>query len=325
MAQAETSAPLKKDSIGAKPKELEIEGELVEEGSNEHLVLTQVFDSGKKYMFELASINSEREMPVIDMVTKRAVPHKKFKPFQNMVFTSQVVWKGQRRMLRYYDGCTSIFQDKQPKDKETIDQLIAQTNKNKYNFLEGKFGCYGDERMLLLYMNICSWNGDSLFKTKSSDTIFVPVNADKVATAESLKLDNIELALGYAREAKLNKMLIHANYLGIPVLDYDSGNELSEKEIRTLYRKEASRNPENFIETYGNTSIEIKYYIDKALEKGIINTQFNPNKATWKSSNTAICDISGLKSHEAIAQRLFEFSQSEEGEEFVIQLKAISE
>ena len=85
-----------------------------------------------KYMFELANINSEREMPVIDMVTKRAVPHKKFKPFQNMVFTSQVVWKGQRRMLRYYDGCTSIFQDKQPKDKETIDQLISQTNKNKY-------------------------------------------------------------------------------------------------------------------------------------------------------------------------------------------------
>ena len=246
MAQAvQQAAPLKKDSIGAStPEIIDIDGELVEKGSNEHLVLSQQFDTNKKYMFELANRNSEREQPVIDMVTKRAVPHKPFKPFQNIVFTSQIVWKGQRRMLRYYDGCTSIFQDKQPKDKETIDQLIAQTNKNKYNFLEGKFGCYGDERMLLLYMTICSWNGDSLFKTKSSDTIFVPVNADKVATSESLKLDNIELALGYAREAKLNKMLIHANYLGIPVLDYDSGNELSEKEIRTLYRKEASRNPE---------------------------------------------------------------------------------
>jgi len=35
--------------------------------------------------------------------------------------------------------------------------------------------------------------------------------------------------------------------------------------------------------------------------------------------------VSGLKTNEALSQRLFEFSQSEDGEEFLIQLKAISE
>ncbi len=92
-----------------------------------------------------------------------------------------------------------------------------------------------------------------------------------------------------------------------------------------MYRKEASRNPKAFIESYGNKTLEVKYYIDKALLNGTINNKFNPNKATWGKSNTVICDISGLTSSEAISQRLFEFSQTPEGEEFVLQLKAVSE
>jgi hypothetical protein len=319
MAQAELkTAPLKKVA-----EKVLVDGEEVVKGSNEFLTLTQEFEIGKKYMFELASKNPEREQPVVDMSTKRSVTHKQFKPFQNIVFTSQIVWNGQRRMIRYYDGCDTIFQDKQPKDKDTVDQLIRQSKPR--NFLDGKFGCFGDERMLLLYLNICSWNGESLFKTRASDTIFISVNADKKATEETEKLDRIELALQYAREATPTKMLIHANFLGIPTIDYDSDNDLSEKEIRIAYRKEASANAASFIESYGNKTIEIKYYIDKALSSGLISNKFNPNKATWGSNNSEICDISGLKTLEGISQRLFEFSQEAEGEEFLIQLKAISE
>lgn len=321
MAQAELkTAP-------TKPVAIKIgEGEFIEEvveNSKEHKALSKVFDPLKKYMFELVSENPEREFPVIDMRTKRPAPHTRFKPYQSMVFTSQVVWNGQRRMIRYYDGCGTIFADKQPKDKETLEQLIKQSTKRQ--FLDGKFGCYGDDRMLLLYLNICSWNVESPFRTRTADGIFKSVNPDVAARAESAKLDETETALKYAKEATEIKMRIHANYLGIPTVDFDSGNELTEAEIRTEYRKEALRNSASFIESYGNRSIEVKYFIEKALEGGIISNKFNPNKATWGGSNTEICDISGLKSSEAIAQRLYEFSQSEEGEEFVIQLKAVSE
>ncbi len=330
MANAELTAPLKKDKRVAEPKkEVKIgEGAIAEtvfEDSNEHIALTQEFDIGKKYMFNLAEESPERDLPVLAIIGTKTTrePHQKFKPFQNIVFTSQIVWKGQRRMVRYYDGCDSIFVDKQPKEKDVIDQYIAQTKKRA--FLEGKFGAYGDERMLLLYLNICSWNADSPFRTKTANTIFLSVNADKIATEESLKIDQIEKALEYAADASVSKMIIHANYLGIPTEDYDSGNQLTPKEIRAEYRKYALRDAKYFIETFDNKSIEAKYFIEKALEKGTISNKFNPNKATGGSSNTVICDISGLKTPESIAQRLFEFSQSEEGEEFMIQLKAISE
>jgi hypothetical protein len=316
MANATTLAPLKKEFI-------EVEGLKVIKDSNEHRALLQEFDPLKKYVFQLAAENMHTEKPVIDAKTQRPLPHKRFKPLQNLIMTSQIVWNNGRIGIRYYDGCESIFVSQQPKEKDVIDQLIQSTRRR--NFIEGKLVVDGYEKMLLLYLSICSWNSESNFKTTTSSAIFTPQNSDKLATAESDKLDMIEEAMTYAREATLTKMLIHSAFLGIPNTDYDSGNELTEKEIRTEYRKAASKNPKLFIESYGNKTLEVKYYIEKALVSGVISNKFNPNKATWGKGNTVICDISGLKSNDAIAQRLFEFSQTELGEEFAVQLKALNE
>lgn len=277
----------------------------------------QIFDTNKKYMFELANKNSIREMPVIDMNSKREAPHQEYKPFQNIVFSSQIVWKGKRVNIRYYDGCDSIFVSDQPKDKDTIDQFIKQTKRR--HFGDGKFGVYGDERMLLLFMLICSWNVSSPFKTRTATPIFTTVNSDIKFAAETSKLDSMMEAMRMAIEASDTKMMIHAAYLGIPTDDYDSGNKLTEKEIRLAYRQAAAKNPDTFIDSFGNKALEIKYYIDKALTDGLIKR--DSNKATWGTNNSVICDISGLKSHEGVSNKLFEFSQTEDGEEFLIQLK----
>ena len=135
----------------------------------------------------------------------------------------------------------------------------------------------------------------------------------------------MEKALKLAKDASELKMKIHGAYLGIVDRDWDTDNELEPGEYRLEYRKYASQNADRFIETYGNTKIEVKYYVDKAVMDGTINNKSNPDNATWGSGNTEICDISGLKSPEAISQRVFEFSQTEEGQDFLIQLKALYE
>src|SRR6478752_136614 len=228
--------------------------------------LAMEFDPQKKYMFELAVQNMEREMPVIEVEGQksRIIKTDKYKPYQNIVLTSQVIWKGQRRICRYYDGCTSIFADEQPKDKEEIDQYIKITQPRA--FLKGKFGVYGDEKMLLLYLMICSWNEESPFRTRSANVIFKASDTVKIASAESAKLDETERALQLAKDASRIKMIIHSAFLGIETEDFDSGNPLTDKEI---------------------------------------------------------CDISGLKSNDAIGEKIFEFSQLEDGQEFTIQLKAL--
>jgi len=306
-----------------KEKKVIVLGEEVIKDSKEFHALSQEYDPSIKYMFELATENPERELPImiVEGQKSRPAPHERFNPFRNLVFTSQIIWNNQRRGIRYYDGCDTIFVDKQPKDKDLIEMYNRQTKRR--NFLKGSFGCYGDEKMLLLYLNICSWNAESEFRTRTANAVFVPVNTDKKLSSTISKLDLIEEAMRLAKEATNTKMRIHAAYIGIPDIDYDSGNPMSDKEIRVIYREWASKNPEQFIKDYGNKSIEVKYYIEKALASKTITNKFNPNKATWGSSNTEICDISGLKSNAAISERLFEFSQSEEGEEFLIQLKAL--
>lgn len=287
----------------------------------EELFLAQVFDPFKKYMFELAEENMPRQLPVIDYRTQRPAPEKKFKPYRNICMTAQIIWNGQRRGIRYYDGCDSIFIDEQPKDKELMEQFIKQTPRRA--FIEGKFGCFGDERMLLLFMFASSFNQESPFRTRTATIVYKPSNSEKKATLESEKLDLSERALETAKKADLSKILIHADYLGIPLKDFDSNNELTQLEIRTAYRREALRDPKHFMDSYGNKALEIKYYIKKALAEGLIDTKTNPNKALWKTSGREIGDISGLKSFAAINDKLFEISQLEEGEEFKIQLVAI--
>lgn len=272
-------------------------------------------------MFELAERNLPRQLPVIDMHSHRAAPEKPYIPYRNIVMTSQIIWKGQRRGIRYYDGCDSIFIDEQPKEKETVQTFINQTQRRQ--FIDGKFGCNGDERMLLLFLLASSFNGQSAFRTRTADVVYQPVDVAAKAVAEEAKLNLIEEALELAKNATEQKMLIHADYLGIPLEDYDSGNPLTTKEIRTAYRLEASRNPKVFVESYGNKSLELKFYIKKAILKGLIDTTTDVNNALWKTSGRKITDISGLKSLDAQVDRLLEFALVEEGEEFKVQLLSL--
>ncbi len=321
MADA-TTAPLKTAKAEVVLTEREREKQRLEKLADDFL--KQEFDPAKRYMFELVQKAPEREIPVMEVRGNRTFPTtpKKHKPYINIVLTSQIIWKGQRRLLRYYDGCDSIFADEQPKDRESIDQFIKQTNRDRLNFLDGTVGFLGYERMLLLYLFACSWNQDSPFRTATSDTIFLCQNPDKVAEEEASFLDLQEEARDLAKKAPEDKMLMHSKFLGIPLTDWTSGNDLTILQVRTEYRKKALQDPRAFLDSYGNAKMELKYYIEQALMEGKINNKNNPNKAQWKTGSV-ICDISGLKTTEVIADKLFTFSQTEEGEEFAIQLKAL--
>lgn len=301
------------------------EGLTIEAVTKEDLVLQKLgieLDHTKKYVFELASENPDRELPVIMTIGQQhtVLPKKKFKPFQNLVYTSQIVWNGQRTNLRYYDGCDTIFASDQPKEKESIDQFIRSTKKR--HFLDGHFGCYGDEKMLICYLLACSWNVESPFRTRTADAVFVPLIQGRKVAAENDRLDAIEAAIRNAKEASELKMNIHGSYLGIPIIHPVTDNELSPEEYRIEYRKKAMENPAKFNESYGDKTIEVRYYIDKALQSGLIDYRTNGNKAVWRNGSV-ICDISGFKTTDGVAQKLLELSQLEEGEEFVLQLKAL--
>lgn len=316
MANAKKTAPLSNDDVEVldEPK-LSFEDEMLAELGIE-------LEPKRKYMFELAQENPIREMPIVDMREKRNLAHKKFKPYNNIIFTSQIVYNKQRVTIRYYDGCDTLLVSKQPKEKEVVDQLINQTRAKNYHFRNGGFGAYGDEKMLVLYMFIASWNGGSSYKTRTSETIWFSKDETKAASSISKRIDEQEKALKYAKEAATKKMLIHANYLQIATTDWDSGNELTEEAIRAEYRKFALERPSEFIESFNDSSLELRYFIDEALRNRTI--VYKEHQAMWKTG-TPICAIDGLQTEEGVSAYLMKFAEKKEGEEFVIQLKALSE
>lgn len=285
-----------------------------------------LFDLNTRYVYVLVEENQKRGM-VYQGLTNMPAPEAKYKPYRNLLRECSILWDGSdgkpagRRKLRYYDGCSTIFADEQPIERETIEKYMANTR--QLFFLNGELVCYGYDTMLKKYLDMASFNDNSPFRIPTISPIYRMVDIEKIGEKENEALDALETALRYAKENSYQKMVIHANYLGIPEIDGQTQNRLSEKSLRALYRKEASRDPERFIDSYTNRSIETRYWVEKSLENGTISTSIIPNMACWGSQGTVICDLSGIKTPQGVVEKIVEFSQLAEGEDFVLQLQSL--
>lgn len=288
-------------------------------------------DLNTKYAYVLPEKNEKRNNVFDEKGRQRQEPD--YKPRLNLLTRSSILWNGAkdpfsgkdraagRYLIRYYDGCSTLFVDDQPKDKETIDQFIANTR--ELFFLNGYLYCYGYDTMLKNYLDWCSWNQDSPYRIPTIDVKFKAIDSERQSKIEADNIDKMEEALALAKKATVKKMRMHCKFLGVALEDYVTNIALSDGSLRTAYRKEAQSNPVVFVNTFNDESIQITSWIETAIETGEISTSLIPSKAVWAKKGSEICDMSGIKSREGVLNKLVEFSKSAEGEEFAAQLKAI--
>lgn len=280
----------------------------------------------RRHVYQAVETNPPRGM-VYEGMSSRPAPEPKYKPFRNLLKRSTIIWDGSdgkpagRRILRYYDGCTTLFVDEQPIDKETIDGFVANTR--PLALVQGEVVVYGYDTMLIKYFDMCSYNRDSPYRIPTVEAIFYKVDSDQIGDIENERLDELETALKFAKETPYKKMVVHGTHLGILEIDLQTQNKLTENSYRALYRAEALANAKEFIRTYTDRSIEVKYWVEKSIENGSISTTMIPNMACWGAKGTPICDISGVKSGSGVVEKIVEFSQMAEGEDFVLQLQAL--
>ncbi len=284
-------------------------------------------DLSRKHVYVLAQKNEQLGM-VFNGRTNKPIGEKPYKPYQNLLTTCFINWDGSdgkprgKRLLRYYDGCTTLFADEQPQDKDLIAQLLQQTAPRR--FLNGYLEVFGYETMFRKYLDMCSYNVLSDFRTYTAPAIFMLLDAEADSVITIDEMDMLDKALQYAKEASKVKMVIHSRYLGVDEYDLRSGSKLSMEALRANYRKFAKENSKKFVDTFQDNSIEVKYLIQQALNDGKISTNDFPNKAVWANSKVEICEIGGLKSIAAIMEKVYDETQSgETAEEFVMQLKAL--
>jgi hypothetical protein len=299
-------------------------------------------DFDKKFGYVLAVENDERGL-TYDGHTGREEKGKKYKSRVNVLFRSSIIWDGSdavyevpsdknsklisghaagRQIIRYYGGCTTLFEDAQPKDRETIAALVSSTE--PVFLQDGYMFVAGHDVMLKKYLDICSWNEDSPYRVPSVNPVFKAIDVETSAIVLDESIDKLEEALGYAKKASDSKMMIHAQFLGVDLVDMKTSNPLPTKVIRSKYREAAMKNPKEFVRTYNDESIQIEGWINKALVEGVISTSIIPSKAVWKQGGSIICDISGLKASDSIMNKLIEYAKSDEGAGFKEMLEKLN-
>jgi hypothetical protein len=319
-------------------------------GRKKKTVATNIDALTSRFGYVLFKKNDPRGR-IYDGKTGSPLQDKEYKPRQNLLYRSSIVWDGSdavfekkkedgsydtnsrlisghragKQIIRYYEGCTSLFEDEQPKDRDVMAQLVEATPERV--FADGYLFVYGYEDMLKKYLDICSWNADSDFRIPTVEPVFKALDSEASAESEADRLDKIEEAMELAKKASEKKMMIHCQFLGVETVDLKTLNPLSEKGIRAGYRKAALKDPFEFIRSYNDTSIQLQSYIEKAMQTGLISTTIIPNQAAWSKKGTIICDLSGLKSPDAILNKLVEFakSDSEQGSAFKEMLTALYE
>lgn len=283
-----------------------------------------------RYAYVIANKN-ERRGNVYDE-NGRLRGENEYPPYLNVLLESSILWDGSkdpfsqkpraagRHKIRYYDGCTTIFADDQPRDKETIDALVKGTRDIVFNF--GYVFVFGYDTMLKTYLDWCSYNEDSPYRVPTVPVKFKNVNTEKNILAEGVLLELEDEVRELAKKASVKKMKIHCKYLGIALEDAVTSLPLSDESLRIEYRKIAKTNPTLFKNSYFDESIEISNWVKDAIAVGKISTTLIPNQATWLKGGV-IKDISGLKDINLIVDDLVQFAKTEAGYDFAAQLKAI--
>jgi hypothetical protein len=304
--------------------------------ANDTLLLNSI-DTSLRYAYVLINQNPRRG-GVFDE-NGRAVQEQEFKTLLNVLFESSIVWPGGidpftidengkngkhrpsgKYYIRYYDGCTTLFKDSQPNDKPTIDALNLSTGSRYFN--NGYLFVEGYEKLFKVFMDWTSMNELSPYRDMKIFPKFKSVLPERSLVSEGDLLDLEDKATDIAKSAPVSKMISHANFLEIPMEDNVTGVKFSPEVLRIAYRKKAKENPSLFISSYSDETMELKYKIKKLIIEGKLSTSLLPNSLTWVSNGKFIVDISGLESIDNIVKKAAEYSQTDDGAEFLDKLKS---
>jgi hypothetical protein len=285
-----------------------------------------------KHTYVLFEKNTPRGK-VYDGVTGVLVEEQQYKPSLNVLMDSSIIWKGEidpfsnkqraagKYPIRYYDGCTTLFKDDQPKDKETIDQFISSTR--SVQFIFGHLEIYGYDTMLKTYLDWCSYNENSIYRVPTVAIKFKKIDTEAQYESEAEKLELEDTANDKAKGATAKKMRIHAKYLNIQMEDLYTNNPLTEKQLRVNYRNYAKKNAKHFLATFDDKSLEIKTWVRDAVNTGKLDLVTKPNSASWTSTGAIICSIGNIKDTKLAVDKLSEFAETDGGGDFLEQLRSI--
>lgn len=221
------------------------------------------------------------------------------------------------RTIRLVRGASSIWMDEQ----EGYTPQYLQRNKLDIVFNNGYLRVPRTNKTLLKFL----LNSDDYDKKpnrlKGKKPKFTLMNSADIENKELLKEEARLRAINTAMNASPEDMMIHAEFLGIGMIN-QYGEQKSLSKIRVEYAGKAGEKPEYFMSTSGSPIAKAQYFVKKALDAGILDVASKKGYATWKDSDKVITEIPfGKSAVEVVAN--FALSGTEEADAFYKQLKEV--
>ena len=184
---------------------------------------------------------------------------------------------GVMRRIRLIRGISEIWMDKQ----EKLDKSFIDKNRISLTFIQGALICdqVKDEAIIKAarLMNSFEGNPNRIPGKKRAFYEWNPAAQEKEAfEKEVLENEAVQLAMNMPFE----KVKKHGLYLGISFTD-EMGQTRTENGIRTLYAREAKRDPKRFKETMDGKEVELNYLIRRAILESKIDLGGNTGIIKW--------------------------------------------
>lgn len=193
--------------------------------------------------------------------------------------------KGMRRM-RLLRGVPMLWQDQQ----EKIDKDYINKNRISITFIQG--GIILDPVRDATIISFCrksncfAGNQHRIPGKKREFYEWSPAEQERVAFEKDMLEQEVwELAM----EQPIEKVRKHGLFLGISFND-EMGMPRTEKGIRTLYNREARRDPKRFKDTLDSKEVEISFLIKKAIIDAKIDISGKHGSIHW-ANGPLICKL----------------------------------
>ncbi len=234
-------------------------------------------------------------------------PYKRFPNYDN------IVWEDGTRAIRWLPGFTSIFVDEQEAGNRVIPDNIINNPNNRFEIHDGQISVRPHEKTKIQFLDLCNRNADSPHRTGSLEALFTRVSEEKNVEKVVEKQKILSVAIEKAFNANESQIAFHSKYLGIPLIDPATSASRTFEAVQADYRQSAIDNPKDFLKTFDDEDLKIKYKIEKAIEDNVISLTIIKGKAAYTSTKTEICDVPVGAEIKIVVDILFMFSQTKNG------------
>jgi hypothetical protein len=181
-----------------------------------------------------------------------------------------------QRKIRLLTGVSTIFVDEQ----KDIDKDYINRNKRSLEFSNKVCTIQPYDQTAIQFAEMCNSNVDNEKRFGVKPVYFTVWNPLKEAQiAAKAQMQMLE-AMQKAATMPADKMMRHAVYLGIPLID-EVGGKAKEQAIRNLYMLKANQQPEKFLASAENPEVDISWAVKSLVINGTIDLNKQANQAYW--------------------------------------------